>query len=133
MATITGSSGIVKAVTSGGSVANVGEVRSYSLAGSADTIEDTAMGDSSRTYKAGLKSHTASIECYFDSTDSAQEDLIAGAVVDFEIHPEGTGVGTPVYSASGVVDSSEFNATFDGMVEATFSITVSGDVTIGAN
>lgn len=136
MATITGSSGIVKVCTTGGSVANVGEVRSYSLSGSADTIEDTAMGDTARTYKAGLKSHTLSLECYFDSSDTAQEDLIAGAVIDFEIHPEGTGDGTPVYSNIGkgsIVDSSEFNATFDGMVEATFSITVSGDVTIGTN
>jgi len=133
MATITGSSGIVKAVTSGGAVANVGEVQSYNLSSSADSIEDTAMGDTARTYKAGLKNHTLSIEARFDESDSAQADLQAGETIDWEVHPEGTGVGTPVYSGSGVVTSSSFNATFDGLVEASFEVQVSGDYTKGTN
>jgi hypothetical protein len=133
MATITGSSGIVKAVTSGGSVANVGEVQSYNLSSSADSIEDTAMGDTARTYKAGLKNHTLSIEARFDESDSAQADLQAGETIDWEVHPEGTGTGTPVYSGSGVVTSSSFNATFDGLVEASFEVQVSGDYTKGTN
>lgn len=133
MATITGSSGIVKAVTTGGSVANVGEVQSYNLSSSADSIEDTAMGDTARTYKAGLKNHTLSIEARFDESDSAQADLQAGETIDWEVHPEGTGTGTPVYSGSGVVTSSSFNATFDGLVEASFEVQVSGDYTKGTN
>lgn len=133
MATITGKSGIIKAVTTGGSIANVGEVQSYTLNSSADSIEDTAMGDSARTYKAGLKNHTLSIEARFDDTDSAQEDLQAGETIDWEVHPEGTGVGTVSYSGTGVVTSSSFNATFDGLVEASFEVQVSGDYTKGTN
>jgi len=133
MATVTGSAGIFKAVTTGGSVANVGEVRSYTFDGSADTIEDTAMGDTARTYKAGLKNSTLSIEAYFDSSDTAQADLANGSEVDFELHPEGTGTGTPVYSGSGVVNASNISGSFDGMVEASFTIQVSGEVTTGTN
>jgi hypothetical protein len=133
MATVTGSSGIIKAVTSGGSAANIGEVQSYAFNSSADSIEDTAMGDSARTYKAGLKNHTLSVEARFDSSDSAQEDLAAGSEVDFEVNPEGVGTGTPVYTGSGVVTSSSFTATFDGMVDASFEVQVSGDYTKGVN
>jgi len=137
MATVTGSAGIFKAVTAGGSVANVGEVRSYTFDSSADTIEDTAMGDTARTYKAGQKNSTISIEAYFDSSDTAQADLVNGAEIDFELHPEGTGTGTPVYSnttgKSAIVTASNFSASFDGMVEASFTIQVSGEVVIGTN
>lgn len=133
MATVTGSAGILKTVTTGGSVANIGEVRSYTFDGSADTIEDTAMGDTARTYKAGLKNSTLSIEAYYDSSDSAQEDLANGAVVDFELHPEGTGAGTPVISGSGVVNASNISGSFDGMVEASFTIQISGEYTTGTN
>lgn len=133
MATVTGSSGIIKAVTSGGSAANIGEVQSYAFNSSAGSIEDTAMGDSARTYKAGLKNHTLSVEARFDSSDSAQEDLAAGSEVDFEVNPEGVGTGTPVYTGSGVVTSSSFTATFDGMVDASFEVQVSGDYTKGVN
>ena len=43
MATNKGSSGVVKIAASGGSVAVVGEVRSYSIDTTADTVEDTVM------------------------------------------------------------------------------------------
>ena len=135
MATITGSNGIVKAVTwsETPTAVNVGEVQSYNLSSSADSIEDTAMGDTARTYKAGLKNHTLSIEARFDADDSAQEDLVAGEKIYWEVHPEGTGTGTPYYYGDGVVTSSSFNATFDGLVEASFEVQVSGDYTKGTN
>ena len=66
MATNTGSSGVVKLQVAGTSVAVVGEVRSYTIESSADTIEDSAMGDVARTYKSGLETSTISLECYWD-------------------------------------------------------------------
>ena len=50
MATHKGSEGTVKV----GSNA-VAEIRSYSIEESADTLEDTSMGDSARTYKPSLQ------------------------------------------------------------------------------
>jgi len=50
MATTTGSSGVVKLQVAGTTVAVVGEVRSYTIDGAADTIEDSVMGDTARTY-----------------------------------------------------------------------------------
>jgi len=129
MATATGSSGVVKIAVDGGQVAVVGEVRSFSIETSADTIEDSVVGDSARTYKAGLESSTVSIECYWDGSDAPQLVLDGRADIDFEIYPTGTGSGEKYYSGGGIVTSKSINTSFDGMVEASFSIQVSGAVT----
>ena len=129
MATTTGSSGVVKVATSGGSVAVVGEVRSYTFDGGADPIEDSVMGDSARSYKAGLKTNTLTIECYWDEADAPQGILDERASVDFELYPTGTGTGETYFSGSGIVTSRSVTASFDGMVEASFSIQCSGAVT----
>ena len=129
MATKTGASGVVKVQVSGTTVAVVGEVRSFTFDGSADTIEDSVMGDVSRTYKAGLKTNTVSLEVYWDEADAQQLVLDERASIDFEIYPTGTGSGETFFSGTGVVTSRSITGAFDGMVEASFSIQCSGDVT----
>jgi|TARA_R110000744_G_scaffold20088_1_gene52696 hypothetical protein len=129
MATKTGASGVVKLQVSGTTVAVVGEVRSFTFDGSADTIEDSVMGDVSRSYKAGLKTNTVSIECYWDEADAQQLVIDERASLDFEVYPTGTGSGETFYSGSGIVTSRSITGSFDGMVEASFSIQCSGDVT----
>jgi predicted secreted protein len=129
MATTTGSSGIVKVAASGGTVAVVGEVRSYTFDGTADTIEDSVMGDSARSYKAGLKTNTLTVECYWDEADTQQALMDERVSVDFELYPTGTGTGETYFSGSGIVTSRSVTASFDGMVEASFSIQCSGAVT----
>ena len=129
MATKTGASGVVKLQVSGTTVAVVGEVRSFTFDGSADTIEDSVMGDVSRSYKAGLKTNTVSIECYWDEADAQQLVIDERATLDFEVYPTGTGTGETYYSGTGIVTSRSITGSFDGMVEASFSIQCSGDVT----
>lgn len=134
MASITGTSGVIKVCLTGGSAAAMAEIRSYSLDKSADSIESSVMGDTARTYLAGLSNSTMSVECYFDSADTTgQAVLDERAVIDFEIHPAGTGTGTPKYSGSGIVTSSNIAGAFDGMVDASFTVQVSGAVTVGTN
>lgn len=133
MATVTGQSGVVKLQLAGITEVVVGEVRSFTIETSADTIEDSAMGDTSRTYKAGLDSSTVSIECYWDQADAQQLVLDSRASVDFEISPSGTAAGSKKYSGSGIVTSKSITASFDGMVEASFSIQASGAVTEAAH
>ena len=133
MATNKGSSGVVKIAASGGSAAVVGEVRSYSIDTTADTVEDTVMGDSARTYLPSLTSATLSVECYWDDGDAQQLVLDEGTDIDWEIHPTGTGAGEKYYSGGGVVTAKTITASFDGMVEASFSVQVSGAVTESTN
>ena len=129
MATKTGSSGVVKIAADGGSVAVVGEVRTFSIETSADTIEDSVMGDNARTYLAGLESSTVSIECYWDDSDAQQLELDGRNDIDFEIYPTGTATGEKYYTGGGIVTSKSISTSFDGMVEASFSVQVSGAVT----
>jgi len=129
MATKTGASGVVKVQVSGTTVAVVGEVRSFTFDGSADTIEDSVMGDTARTYKQGLATNTVSIECYWDEADAQQLILDERADVDFEIYPTGTGSGETFFSGGGIVTSRSITGAFDGMVEASFTIQCSGAVT----
>lgn len=130
MTTTAGSSGVVKVAVDGGSVAQVSEVRSFSFDGTADVIEDSVMGDSSRTYKAGLKTTTMTLETYWDETDTTgQLVLDEGANIDFEVYPTGTGTGEKYYTGGGLVTGRTISAAFDGMVEASYSVQVSGAVT----
>ena len=107
----------------------VGEVRSFTFDGSADTIEDSVMGDTARTYKQGLATNTVSIECYWDEADAQQLILDERADVDFEIYPTGTGTGETYFSGGGIVTSRSITGAFDGMVEASFTIQCSGAIT----
>lgn len=133
MATHKGSSGVVKIATNGGSVAAVGEVRSYSIDETADTIEDTVMGDSVKSYLASLTDATLTIDALWDDADAPQLVLDTSVDIDWEIHPTGTGTGEKYYSGGGIVTAKTISASYDGLVEASFSVQVSGAVTEAAN
>jgi hypothetical protein len=129
MATTKGSSGVVKLAVSGGSVAAMGEVRSFTLDETADTIEDSVMGDTARTYLSSLTSATLSMDVYWDDADAVQLVMDSGADLIWELYPTGTGTGEKYYSGSGILTSKSLTASFDGMVEGSFALQVSGAVT----
>lgn len=129
MATTKGSSGVVKLAVSGGSVAAMGEVRSFTLDETADTIEDSVMGDTARTYLSSLTSATLSMDVYWDDADAVQLVMDSGAALDWELYPTGTGVGEKYYTGGGILTSKSLTASFDGMVEGSFALQVSGAVT----
>ena len=84
MANHKGSEGVVKVGTN-----TVAEVRDWSISITADSIEDTTMGDSARTYLSSLTSATGSVTCYWDETDTTgQGAMTAGASVTLNLYPE---------------------------------------------
>lgn len=122
MATHTGSEGTVK---SGANA--VAEIRSYTINETGDTIEDSSMGDASRTYKAGLKTWTATVECYWDETDTnGQGSFDVGASVTLNVYPEGSTTGDVYYTGTALVTGKTITASFDGMVEASFTLQGTG-------
>ena len=125
MATHVGSEGTIKI---GADV--VGELRSFSLESTAETIEDTSMGDTNRSYKVGLKTFTGTASVYFDETDAGQILLVAGAEITLNVYPEGATSGDTFYSGSAIVTGKTLNSSFDGMVEAEISFQGSGALTI---
>lgn len=129
MATHTGSEGTVKTAAKDGTVAAVGEIRSYTLESSAEVIEDTTMGNSDRTYKVGLKTFTGSIDCYFDETDTEQLRLDVGTEIEFEVYPEGDTTGDTYYGGEAIVTGRTITGSFDGMVEMTVTVQGTGALT----
>ena len=122
MATHKGSEGTVK---SGANA--IAEIRSYTITETADVLEDTTMGDASRTYLASLKTFTGSIECYWDETDTnGQLTLDVGSTVTINIYPEGSTSGDTYYTGSVIITEKSITASFDGMVEASFSFQGTG-------
>ena len=125
MATHKGSEGTVKV----GSNA-VAEIRSYSIEESADTLEDTSMGDSARTYKPSLTSFSGSLDVFWDEGDtSGQGALSIGSEVTLNVYPEGDTAGDTYYSGSAIVTGVSRTASFDGLVEASISVQGNGALT----
>lgn len=125
MATHKGSEGVVKVGSN-----TVAEVRDWSLTITADTVEDTTMGDSARTYKPSLTSATGSISAYWDETDATgQGAMTAGSEVTLNLYPEGDSSGDTYYTFSAIITEEGASAAFDGMVEASYSFSANGAVT----
>jgi len=127
MANHTGSEGVVKVGAN-----TVAEVRDWSLSETADTIEDTSMGDSARTRKPGLTSASGSITAFWDEADTTgQGAMTVGAEVTLNLYPEGATSGDTYASLSAIITEAGVSASFDGMVESTFSFEANGAVTWG--
>ncbi len=126
MATFAGKDGIVKI----GSNA-IGEIRSYSIEQTMDTIEDSTMGDGDRTYVASLKSFSGSLDCYFDEADSGQTDFQVGDTGTISVLMEGDTSSDHSLSGSILVTGRTITASFDGMVEASITFQGTGALTEG--
>lgn len=125
MATFSGNSGTVKV----GSDA-VAEIRSFSVDETMDTLEDTSMGDSYRTFKASLKSWNGSVDVFFDDTDtSGQGALTVGASVTVNFQMEGDTSGSHLLTGTALVTGRTINSSFDGMVEASLTLQGTGALT----
>lgn len=122
MATHKGSEGTVKVGANA-----VAEIRSFSINEVADTLEDTSMGDSARSYLASLTSFNGSLDVYWDETDTnGQGALTVGSSVTINFYPEGADTGDSYYTGSAIVTGLTINSSFDGMVEASITLQGSG-------
>jgi len=125
MATHTGSEGTVKV----GSDA-IAEIRSFSIEETADTLEDTSMGDTARTYKSSLTNYTGTVDVLWDETDSTgQGALTIGTEVTLNLYPEGDTSGDTFYTGSAIVTGRTINSSYDGLVEMSISVQGNGALT----
>ena len=127
MATHTGSEGTVKVGANA-----IAEIRSYSIEQTADTTEDTTMGDAWRTHKTTLKSWSGTVDVYWDETDTTgQGALVVGAEVTANFYPEGSTTGDVYLTGTAIVTGKTISASFDGMVESTITLQGTGALTTG--
>lgn len=125
MATHTAASGVIKVGANA-----VAEVTGYSIEYTADVVEDTVIGDSARTYLPTLKQFTASVDAFWDETDTnGQVALVVGTSVTFAIFPEGDDSGDTYYTGTGIITGRTISSSVGEMITANFSIQGSGDLT----
>jgi hypothetical protein len=125
MATHTGSEGTVKV-----GVNAIAEIRSFSIEESADTLEDTTMGDTARTYKPSLTTFTGTVDVLWDETDTTgQGALTIGAAVTLNLYPEGDASSDTYYTGAAIVTGRTINSSFDGLVEMSISVQGNGALT----
>jgi hypothetical protein len=127
MATYTGKNGAVYV-----GVNAVAEIKDWSLETTSETTTDTVMGDSWVTHKPTLKSWTSSFNAIWDDADTnGQLALVEGAEVTINLYPTGNNSGDVEWSGAVIVTSVSKTASFDGLVEASFSVTGNGALTTG--
>ena len=125
MATETSANGVIKVGANA-----VAEVTGYSINYSADTVEDTVIGDTARTYKPSLKSYTASLDAMYDQTDTTgQLALDVGTEITFSIYPSGETSGDIYYTGSGIITGRTVTGSTGEMITASFEIQGNGDLT----
>lgn len=122
MATHAGSEGTVKVGANA-----VAEIRSYSIEQTADTLEDTTMGDTARTYLPSLTTFTGTLDVLWDETDTTgQGALTIGASVTLNLYPEGAVSGDTYLSGTAIVTGRTITASYDGLVEMSISVQGTG-------
>jgi hypothetical protein len=127
MATFKGNDGTVKS----GSNA-IAQIISFTVDETADTIETTTMGDAAKTYVASFKDATATVETYFDDTDtSGQGTLTVGSSVTVNFQMEGDTTGDHKLSGTAIITGFSLGVSADGINTATYSMQISGGLTVG--
>ena len=125
MATHVGTSGVVKVGAD-----SVAEVTGFNIDETNDTVEDTSLTDTAKSYIALRKDATGTIECHWDETDSTgQESLDVGASVTLNLYPEGADSGDAYYTGTALVTGASVAVTMDGVISRTFNVQFTGGVT----
>tara|TARA_R100000664_G_C2696700_1_gene98640 strand:+ start:298 stop:684 length:387 start_codon:yes stop_codon:yes gene_type:complete len=116
-------------VTVGGTA--IGNVTGFTLDTTHDIVEDTSLDASSKTFKAGRGTFTASIDMNYDETNTQQASLLQGASLSFVFLPEGNDSGDESFSGTGIVTGMSVGVTLDGITTRTVSLQGNGAITIG--
>ncbi len=108
----------------------IAEIRDWSITETAETTDDTSMGDSDRTHLFTVGSWEASVSSWWDETDSnGQGALTRGASVTLNLYPEGAVSNDTFYTGTASVTGITRNAALDGMVEVAFTCLGNGALT----
>ena len=116
-------------VTIGGTT--LGNATGFTVDTTHDVVEDTALGDSMKSYLVGRGTYTFTIDMNFDETDSGQTSLVQGAELTFAFLPEGNESGDRKFSGTGIVTGMSVGVTLDGVTTRTVSGQGNGGLTIG--
>lgn len=105
----------------------VAELRSFEISEDVDLVEDTVIGDTSKTFQAIQKGWEASLEVFWDETDTqGQQALTIGASVTLNCYPEGSSSGDTYKTGTAIVKNISIKGTHNGLVEASIKLQGTG-------
>jgi len=108
----------------------IAEIRGFSIDETIDTVEDTSMGDSSKSYLASIKDFSGSVDVLYDETDTnGQTALSVGSSVTLNFAPEGSDSGDVKLTGTAIVTGKSITSSFDGLVESTITVQGTGGLT----
>jgi hypothetical protein len=125
MTTATGNSG---SLDFGGSA--ITELKSWSLEEAAEQIDDTAMGDTNRTSKAGLPTANGTIEVHYDQGDSVQESMDAGVAGVLVLYPEGNVSTNPRITLTVQITGRSTSGAIDEILPQSFNYAISSGAVV---
>lgn len=130
MATHHGREGVVKTGAN-----TVAEVTDFSFETTMDTIEDTALTDTAKTFLAGRYEWSGEATCHWDETDTNGQNslmtaLTGGTTITLGLYPEGASSGDKYYSGTAYVTKVGISVPKDGTIQQTFSFKGTGALTV---
>jgi len=107
----------------------IAEIKDWSISETAETIDDTTMGDTARTKQVGLTTASGSMTAFWDETDTTgQGAMTVGASVTLNLYPECSTSGDTYATLTALITEKGVSTTLDGMVETSVSFEATGAV-----
>jgi hypothetical protein len=137
MTALKGDVGKIMFHNAGGTEADVGQTRSWSLSVSKDTLEATKQGDTAKTFIGGLISGEGSAELLYDADETGagyttfiDDVLTTGDNGDalFELFPDSSTSAKKI-SFAGIITSAEYAATLGETQLINISFITTGAIT----
>lgn len=109
----------------------IAEGMDWSVDQTGETVEDTELLDTWKTFIAAKKSWTAQVACHWDETDTnGQEACTLGASVTLNLYPEGATTGDKYYTGTALVTSVGVAISEGSTVRRSISFQGSGALTL---
>lgn len=118
MASYHGNDGVVKVGANA-----VGEVESFTLDISADTVEVSTMGSMAKKFKPSKTSWSGSVDVLYDPDDTTgQQAMVIGTAIALSLSPQGgETTGEVVFDGSAIITGASVTTPHDDVVKRSFT------------
>ena len=100
----------------------IAEVTDWTYDEDAALVDDSNISDTGKTYKAGIKDGSGTINCHYDpSNTNGQLAMTAGSSLTLLLYPIGEEVTDRKFTGTVVIGSISRKGGREGLVEATFN------------
>ena len=121
-----GNNGLIKSGSN-----TIGQIESVEVNEEIETVETTAIGDSSKKYTTTTKGFSGSLTVKQDSDDAGQASLEIGAEVVFNAKLEGDAAGRQEMTGNIIINNITSSVEANGILTTSFSFLGNGDLTKG--